>query len=408
MLFTFKLFCYSRDNTLRVRLSRNRRKTEITLGVPITAGVLDEILAGNTPPGKARIASMIKGYQSKIEHIRTELILNGVGEIALDSLRNLVEQALFGSRSYEKAKEEEERQNGGNFVKHFRRVIDSKSNPGTKKLYQQTLARMLSFDPLLETRDFEDINLKWLNSFDAFLEQSGSKRNSRNVYYRNIRAVFNSAIDYEITTAYPFRRFKIRPETTRKRSLSVEQLRELFAYPVEPYAVLYRDMFKLIFMLIGINTVDLHRLKQITPEGRVEYRRAKTHRLYSVKVEPEALEIIRNYPGTKGLLSIADRWNDHRNFNHWTNVALGKIGAVERRGRGGKKFIKPAFPGLTTYWARHSWATIAASLDIPKDTISAALGHGGDTVTDIYIDFDQSKVDAANRRVLDWVLYGKR
>ena len=56
---------------------------------------------------------------------------------------------------------------------------------------------------------------------------------------------------------------------------------------------------------------------------------------------------------------------------------------------------------LTSYWARHSWATIAASLDIPKDTIAHALGHGGNTVTDIYIDFDQRKVDEANRRVLE-------
>lgn len=61
--------------------------------------------------------------------------------------------------------------------------------------------------------------------------------------------------------------------------------------------------------------------------------------------------------------------------------------------------------GLTTYWARHSWATIAASLDIPKETISAALGHQlGSTITSIYIDFDQAKVDRANRQVIDYIL----
>lgn len=70
--------------------------------------------------------------------------------------------------------------------------------------------------------------------------------------------------------------------------------------------------------------------------------------------------------------------------------------------------MSPLFPELTTYWARHSWATIAASLDIPKETIAAALGHGGNTVTDIYIDFDAKKIDEANRRVIDWVLYGKK
>jgi integrase len=85
---------------------------------------------------------------------------------------------------------------------------------------------------------------------------------------------------------------------------------------------------------------------------------------------------------------------------------LKKIGAVERKGLGGKKIITPLFPKLSTYWARHTWATIAASLDIPKETIAHALGHGSTTVTDIYIDFDMKKVDDANRKVLNYVLYG--
>ena len=63
---------------------------------------------------------------------------------------------------------------------------------------------------------------------------------------------------------------------------------------------------------------------------------------------------------------------------------------------------------LTSYYARHSWATVAAELDIPKETIAAGLGHGGNSVTDIYIDFDMKKVDAANRQILDYVFYGKQ
>jgi integrase len=81
---------------------------------------------------------------------------------------------------------------------------------------------------------------------------------------------------------------------------------------------------------------------------------------------------------------------------------------VKRVGRGGKKVHQPLFPKISTYWARHTWATIAASLDIPKETIAQALGHSSNTVTDIYIEFDQRKVDVANRKVLDWVIYGKR
>ena len=63
--------------------------------------------------------------------------------------------------------------------------------------------------------------------------------------------------------------------------------------------------------------------------------------------------------------------------------------------------------GVTAYYARHTWATIASSLDIPKDTIAAALGHGGHSVTDIYIDFDRTKIDRANRLVIDAVYSAK-
>lgn len=239
------------------------------------------------------------------------------------------------------------------------------------------------------------------------MAETSESQNYRNIHLCNIRAVFNDAIDDEVTKHYPFRKFKIRPVPTRKRALSVEALRELFSYPVDEYAEIYRDMFGLIFMLIGINTVDLHRLKEITPDGRVEYTRAKTHRLYSVKVEPEALALIDRYRGKKGLLCIADRWEDHRNFRKQLNKAVSHIGDT-RRGRGGRRQCDGPFAGVSTYWARHTWATVAASLDIPKETIAAALGHGGNTVTDIYIDFDRRKVDEANRRVLDWVFYGKR
>ena len=66
------------------------------------------------------------------------------------------------------------------------------------------------------------------------------------------------------------------------------------------------------------------------------------------------------------------------------------------------------FPKLTTYYARHSWASIASSLDIPIETISAGLGHEyGNRITAIYINYDYRKVDLANRKVIDWVLYGK-
>lgn len=165
----------------------------------------------------------------------------------------------------------------------------------------------------------------------------------------------------------------------------------------------YLDMFKLVFLLVGINMVDLLKLKGITSEGRIEFARAKTKRHYSIRVEPEALQLIEKYRGTNYLLSPLDRYANHKDYLRRTNKALQRLGGTTQ-GKQGAKTYKPLFPELTTYWARHTWATIAASLDIPKETIAQALGHGGNTITDIYIDFDRRKVDEANRRVIDYVL----
>lgn len=292
------------------------------------------------------------------------------------------------------------------FMYRFRRFASLKTNQRTKEIYTTTISRIIAYDRKCEQLTFEDVDRAWLNGFEDFLAKTAPSVNARAIHLRNIRAVFNDAIDDEITQHYPFRKFKIKREATPKRALSVEELRELFAYPVEEYQRKYLDVFKLIFLLIGINIVDLCNLKAIK-NGRVEYQRAKTHRLYSIKVEPEALEIINRIKGVDWLINPLDTYTNHKDYAKKLNDALQSIGEVEI-GKQGRKTIKALHPKLTTYWARHSWATIAASLDIPKETIAAALGHGGNTITDIYIDFDQRKVDDANRRVIDWVLYGKK
>lgn len=292
------------------------------------------------------------------------------------------------------------------FINRFKRFAANKSNQRTKEIYEATLSRIYAFDKKCDMLTFEGVDRTWLTNFEAFLAKTSPSVNARAIHLRNIRAVFNDAITDEVTRAYPFRKYKIKHVATVKRSLSVDALRELFNYPVEEYQRKYLDMFKLSFFLIGINIVDLCKLKRID-SGRIDYERSKTHRLYSIKVEPEALEIIERYKGKDWLLDPLDRYDNYKQYARHLNGALQAIGEVEI-GKQGAKSIKPLYNNISTYWARHTWATIAASLDIPKETIAAALGHGGNTVTDIYIDFDQRKVDEANRRVIDWVLYGKK
>ena len=297
----------------------------------------------------------------------------------------------------------------GEFLKRYVHFAESRNAAGTRATYISTVARMKAYDPHIADREFDEIDREWLCGFEKFLSQTAKSANARAIHFRNIRAVFNDAIDDDVTMCYPFRKFKIKTQPTRKRSMPVDDLRTLANYDCEDYQKIYRDMFMLMFYLCGINAVDLLNARpDAIRNGRLEYIRAKTGKPYSVKIEPEAMAIIKMYKGRQHMIRIMDNVSNYMDWLRRMDRELKKIGSSERHGLGGKKTRHPLFPEISQYWCRHTWATIAAELDIPKETIAAGLGHGGNTVTDIYIRFDLRKVDEANRRVIDYVLYDKR
>jgi integrase len=354
-------------------------------------------------PDRLVISTYLGKLRAQIDSIILQLTTEGViNNMTAADIKNFVVSELDP-----KAKKQKE--DKYSFLYRFKQYME-RTKPGTRKTFDHTLNRLTAFvgsEEELAKLKFEDINIDWLTRFDTFMARTAPSKNSRNVHYRNMRTVFNEAIEDNITTCYPFRRFKIKNEVTAKRDLSVEELRQLFFYECEESAVKYRDYFKLMFFLMGINNIDLCQLKEIV-KGRVEFHRTKTHHFFSMKVEPEALEIIEKYRGKGWLLDILDHWQSDEYFRKKMNKVLQKIGPVTRSGLGGKKFYEPMFPKLTTYYARHTWATIASYLDIPIETISAGLGHEyGNRITAIYINYDNRKVDIANRKVIDWVLYGK-
>jgi integrase len=311
------------------------------------------------------------------------------GNLSDEELKKELEKFLFNK----------EKKTKKNFIFYLKEFIRLKQRPGTKRVYTETLRKLEKYDP---NCTLESIDRKWLINFDNWLAKT-MKINARSIHLRNMRAVFNYCLDEEITTNYPFRRFSIKKEETVKRALTVEQLRLLRDYPVEPFQEKYRDIFMLMFYLIGINCVDLFSLTvDNVSDNRLIYHRAKTNKLYNIKIEPEAQIIIDKYKGEKKLIDLP--YTNYENFRHQMDHRLKEIGEYDRVGRGGKKVFHPILPNITTYASRHTWATLASELDIPKETISAALGHEiGSSVTSIYIKLDKDKVDEANRQVIDYV-----
>ncbi len=265
---------------------------------------------------------------------------------------------------------------------------------GSAHTHEAALNKLRKFRPY-GTLDLCDINVQFLRNFEQYLRIEKISTNSIALYITMIRAIYNRAIDEELIGLeyYPFRRYKIKQEVTVKRSLTVEEIRQIKNIELPEELSTYRDFFILSFYLIGINAVDLLHLKKADFENdRIIYRRSKTKRIYSIKVYPETLAIINKYPGKKYLLSFLQKCNS---FTTLANHYLKQVA-----------YICDIPRPVSTYYARHSWATIASSLDIPRDVIAHALGHGQSTMTDIYIDFDIKKVDIANRKVIDAVTLG--
>lgn len=249
---------------------------------------------------------------------------------------------------------------------------------------------------------FDDVTFNWLERFDHALSiepimrqdkviKTGLEVNARSIHFRNIRAVFNYAINNELIplNLYPFRRFKIKREETIKRSVEVEKLRQLFLFNGNESQLWARDIAFIIFGLIGINTKDLYNLSEITDRS-ISYKRAKTKRIYTITLEPEIKEILFKYKSDSGLV-FKDQI-ELKSFGVKINKHLKAICTAL------------GYDKMTTYSLRHSWATIAAELDIPKETIAAALGHTDKSITNVYINFNQKKIDDANRNVLDYLL----
>lgn len=386
-----------KTSTLRLAINHKSDTAYISLNVKITKGQWDKTRSQVIEHAQKQMLNMhIQNLKLEAEkHLLSLIEQGGIKRLTARQIRDYIANKMFRQEEAEEIL----------FINYFERMTATKKNERTKEIYRATQNKIVAYALNARELRFEDITKEWLSGFDKYLSRSAPSRNARNIHLRNIRAVFNDAIDDEITTHYPFRKFKIKAEKTVKRSLTVEELRALFNAGVEQHAVKYLDIFKLMFYLIGINTVDLCNLKEVR-KGRIEYHRAKTGKLYSIKVEREAQDIINRYRGDKYLLYMLDTHKNYKDYAKRLNEALKRIGEVQV-GKQGKKTIKPLFPELSTYWARHTWATIAHKIGIPKDTISLALGHTfGNDVTDIYINFDSEKVDEANRRIIDYVLYG--
>lgn len=260
-----------------------------------------------------------------------------------------------------------------------------------------------SFARFRNERDIplDDVDSDLMAAYETYLRSTGICPNSSSFYMRNLRAVYNRAVEKELTVQrHPFKHVYTGIDKTVKRAVPLRVIRQirdldLSLCPVMDYA---RDLFMFSFYTRGMSFVDMAFLKKKDLQnGILSYRRKKTNQLLSVKWERPMQELIGKYDttGSPYLLPIIksngkDERRQYKSEGHRINNNLKKIG---RR-------LGLEIP-LTTYVARHGWASIAKSKNIPIATISEAMGHDSETTTRIYLaSLDSSVVDKANSIIL--------
>lgn len=276
---------------------------------------------------------------------------------------------------------------------------------GSAIAYSQAIHSLEGFAKR-KTLAFSDITYSFLIKYEEQLLVEGKKKNSVSAYLRQIRALYNKAINEEVIPAsiYPFNKYKIRTEKTVQRNLSEEQLRTIWNTKLDlneqqEFAL---DLYRLMFLLIGINFSDLATLTTDNfVNGRLVYKRRKTKKIYSVKLTSEAWELFAKYDKTHDtyLLPILPQEKQSADRQKRTLTQKLKMTNKHLKNIGDKLGLKMS---LTTYTSRYTWANIAKQMGYQNELIAEALGHSyGNRTTAIYLDnFDKDQVDKMNASIV--------
>jgi len=290
------------------------------------------------------------------------------------------------------------------YVKEIIKSLERIGKNGNSNVYRETMGRLQKYTNR-EDLTFEEVNYSFLRNFEAHLQEKGCKINTISFYLRTIRSIFNRAIKDGVVGEefYPFKKITIRKEKTIKRAIYKEEISAIKNLNLSdrPPLELARDLFLFSFYMRGMSFKDIAFLKVSNISGdRIYYSRQKTAQKLNIKLTDRALDIIFKYNDLSNkntfLFPIIrfpgkNEFNQYKNGYRKTNRRLKSLGDM-------LGFQIP----LTTYVARHSWASIAKRSGIPTSVISEGLGHDSEKTTQIYLDsFENNVLDAANDIVTD-------
>ena len=297
------------------------------------------------------------------------------------------------------------------FMKEVADGLQMGGNFGTAHVYRSSLNAVIAYCGG-EDFTFNEITPEWLKGFEIHLRKRKCSWNTVSTYMRILRAVYNRAVDNNEAEYIPrlFRYVYTGTRAEHQRALETGDVEKIFAglillSGVNPAMQRARHFFILMFLMRGMPFVDLAYLRKSDLHGNViTYRRRKTGRPLSVTLTNEAMRIVRMYmnqdvhsPYLFSFLRSPEGTMEAyredqlalRSFNRQLLI-LGEFLGIPNR--------------LSSYTARHTWATTAYYCEVHPGIISQAMGHSSITVTETYLKpFQNKKIDEANKLIIDFI-----
>ena len=291
----------------------------------------------------------------------------------------------------------------------FRKQIAKKEQMqcvGTKNNYTNAVNRFIEFRNQKDLT-FSQMTADMMEMYQAWLWNRGVGQNTVSFYLRTLRTLHHKAVEAgQATSNDIFAHVQTANVRTAKRAISVKDIRKIEKLELQIGSSIdkARDLFLLSFYLRGMAFVDMAFLKKSDLKcGMVSYNRRKTHQNLNIEwIKPMQAIIDKYAEQTKDspyMLPIltgkeTSPYTQYRKVEYNTNYNLKKIG----------KMIGLKIP-LTTYVARHTWASIALHMNIPIATISEGMGHNSYKTTQIYLEsIDVATINEANRRIIRKIL----
>lgn len=271
----------------------------------------------------------------------------------------------------------------------------------SSKACLQALSRFMRFRKDIDLL-FTQIDSQMIQMFEAELKRDELEKNTISFYMRQLRVCYNLAVEDGLTEdKRPFKRVFTGVEKTIKRAIPYSAIVKIAKLDLsnKPSLDFARDIFMFSFLTRGMSFIDMAYLKKSDiKDNRIIYRRKKTGQKLEIGWEKQMVRIVEKYSANNNgqyLLPIIT--------NNDVAVAIQCKNKLQQINRNLKKISKMLNlnVNLTTYVARHSWASAARDMDVSLSVISEGLGHEDIKTTQIYLsDINTATIDKANQMII--------